>query len=54
MRIYIDFNGIEACWEFYCFDNSKYKTTTSGFKTHIDAVRIAKERYGNEIKIIFK
>ncbi len=54
MEVYIDLNGLESCWYCYFFDTKGYRTTTTGFKNHIEAVEFAKKRLGEEIKIIFK
>ena len=52
MEIYIDINSPH--WFYYYKDSEGYKTTTEGFKTHIDAGLHCKEKFGEDIKIIYK
>ena len=54
MEINVDLNCLESCWYYYFFDSKGYRTTTAGFKSHVDAIEHAKKRFVKEIKVVFK
>lgn len=54
MTIYVDYNGELKHWFYYYYDSANFKSTTEGFKNHILAVTNAKERLGDNIKVLYK
>jgi len=54
MIVFIDYNMDCGYWEYYYYDNEKFRLTTSGFKTHILAKAHAESNLKKELKFHYK